>query len=364
MRVIALSLLAVPLRERHHRRSPRGGLDGIIDDAQAGADQARRPDARALRPRSHSRRPRRAEPEPGPVRRRTATCAGTRCAASGSPTPATARTARSCRRPSTTRSRRRRDPAQPDGAAGGPVGRGRLREPVPDARRHRRTTRRRSIVDTRARARRLRGGRVHAGPARVARQRCRSWHLELLARGLGATATASSARATTCSTCSSSRTAASRSGVTLLAPARADLRLPVRAARRRPASCRSQAEYLARARPRPARGSPVAREIADGRRLLYDGDHVVAVRARLRALSVRGLDCAAAAGPVDCGPRRRRAARLRARAEDRAAEVRRAVVEAVPVRHGVPPGAHRRRSRTPRRTSTSSSTRPTACRAA
>ena len=49
------------------------------------------------------------EPLDPPIR----TCAGIRCAASGSPTPPTARTARSCRRPSTTRWRRHADPAHP-----------------------------------------------------------------------------------------------------------------------------------------------------------------------------------------------------------------------------------------------------------
>ena len=67
----------------------------------------------------------------------------------GRPMPRTARTAPSCRRRSTTRSRRPRIRAQSDRAAGRRLGRRRVRQPLPVARRpRRRTTRRRCIVPT------------------------------------------------------------------------------------------------------------------------------------------------------------------------------------------------------------------------
>ncbi len=62
-----------------------------------------------------TRRPTDTAPRRRQARRRgrTRTCAGIRCVASGSPTPAIASTARSCRRPNTTRWRRAAMPAHP-----------------------------------------------------------------------------------------------------------------------------------------------------------------------------------------------------------------------------------------------------------
>ena len=89
-----------------HAHPPAASEPARVDDALARARQARRPRADALRS------PPAAAPvadAPSPfadaARGASRTCAGIRCAASGSPTPRTARTAPSCRRPSTTRSR-------------------------------------------------------------------------------------------------------------------------------------------------------------------------------------------------------------------------------------------------------------------
>ena len=77
------------------------------------------------------------------------------------------------------------------------------------------------------------------------------------------------------------------------------------------------------------------RSRATARRVLYDGPQARGVRAGLRALlRTRSGSRRAGRVPSVADARRRRARRLRARAEDGAAEVRRPVAAAVSVHHG------------------------------
>ena len=151
-------------------------------------------------------------PSPSPRRtRRTRTCAGIRCAASGWRTPATGRTGRSCRRRSTTRSRRRvtrRTRPRCRRATG--TWRS-SKTCFPTLTRRRRRAAAASIVPTRARARRLRGRGVHPGPDRLARGAAALRTSSCCSRS-GPTATRARRAAGDRSTCSRSRTAASRSG--------------------------------------------------------------------------------------------------------------------------------------------------------
>ena len=80
------------------------------------------------------------------------------------------------------------DPAQPDRAAGGRLGRRRVRQPLPGARRPAADgAARRCIVPTAPGRRPVRGRRLHAGPRRSLGALPLD-HIELLLAGLGATA--------------------------------------------------------------------------------------------------------------------------------------------------------------------------------
>ena len=255
-------------------------------------------------------------------------------------------------------------PGAPDRSAGGAVGRRGLREPLPDAHpRSRAHDPPATIVDTRP-------GRgacevvVFTQDADARRSaRCRSTHLELLLRGLGATATASSGRATTWSTCSRSRTAASRWASRCTT--RTGRSTPTRSCRRsRRASWPSSAALLRRARPRAARGHSGARDRATAGACSTPGEHAVAFVPVVRALLRTRCGSRRAARPP-------RSPTLDAAtsARDLARALKTVLLKydglwqrPFPYIMVVPPGADRRARRIPRRTCTSSSTRPTACR--
>ena len=203
---------------------------------------------RAIRSRPRSTAPR---PEPVPVERRTRTCAGIPCAASGWPTRATGSTAPSCRRPSTTRWPPSRDPEQPDRGARGTVGRRRVREPLSDAHAPRA---RPAAHDRRHPPGQggLRGRRVHAGRDARRSARCRSGTSSSCST-CGRSATRSSARATTCSTCFPFENRGVEVGVTLHHPHGQIYAYPFVPPIAR-ARARAAARLLRRARPRPARG--------------------------------------------------------------------------------------------------------------
>ncbi len=86
----------------------------------------------------------------------------------------------------------------------------------------------------------------------------------------------------------------------------------------------------------------VTSELEDGRRVLYQGDHVAAFIPVFARYSYE-VDRDAPGRPVDCGVHRRRTRRLRPRDEDGPDEIRRALVEAVPLHHGLSSGADRRK---------------------
>jgi hypothetical protein len=278
----------------------------------------------------------------GRHRGRTRISGGIPSVANGSPTPAIASTARSCHRPNTTRWRRaattrpkcRRD-----------AGHRRLREHVPDVR----GNLTRSADAHRAhdrRAWRLRGRRVHAGcagqpgepPALADRGADRRLGRSLRRAG---SAVGRAVRLPV-------REPGQGRRRDPAPPARADLRLPLRASAARPrAGAPGRAPRAAW--PRPARraggrggagrGTPDLRRVR-GRR----------VPACVRPLRLRGVDRAAPAGAVVPGPGAGRAARLRGRAEDRADEARRRLA-----------GADALRARLPRRRPTEGRIRKRTC---
>ena len=273
-------------------------------------------------------------------RRPTHTCAGTRCAANGSPTRAIGRTARFCRRPNTTRSRRQRDPAHPTEVPAGnwDVAVFENLFPTPDA-----------------------GGARSAGagvPTAPGKGVCEVvvftqdataslgtlplWHIELLIDGLGRSLRRARRAIRKSSTCSRSRTAASRSASRCII--RTARSTPIRSCRRcRRASWRSSARYYAahgRGLLEDFVATEVARTGADAVRRPAGGG----VHAGLCALLLRSLGRAAARRPVVRGARRGSERRDFARALKTVLhEVRRAVAAAVPLHPGLPPGADRRR---------------------
>ena len=214
-----------------------------------------------------------AAPSPSSDRARpTRTCDGIRCAASGSPTRAIARTARSCRRPNTTRSRRRRS-GESDRGAGRRVGRRRLREPVSDADAWQPTTRRRCrcrrsrrtgvcevVVFTQDPASSL--GRAPALASRAARRR--------LGRSLRGARRAAGGRVRL-----SVRKSRRGSRCHAASPARSDLRVSVRTADPG-ARARTAARVTCERHGRGLLEDIVARELVDGVRMLYAGPEVAA----------------------------------------------------------------------------------------
>ena len=199
-------------------------------------------------------------------------------------------------------------------------------------------------------------------PRRLAR-RAAALAPRAAARGLGGPLRASSARATTSQYVFPFENRGVEVGVTLHHPhgqIYAYPFVPPIAGARARAAARASTTRTAAACSRTMIDDEIARRRAHALRRAARGR----VRAGVRALPVRSLGRAARAGRVARATSTRdERARPRARAEDGAAQVRRPVAAAVPVHHGVPPGADRRRSRIRKRTCTSSSIRRTACRA-
>ena len=114
---------------------------------------------------------------PSPFRRSRLTpirtCAGTRCAASGSPTPPTARIARSCRRPSTIRCAGHERSGKSHRSAARHVGHGGIRKPLSVAGVGRQRCARADRAD-RAGPRQMRSRRLHPRPDALDSALCRS----------------------------------------------------------------------------------------------------------------------------------------------------------------------------------------------
>ena len=314
----------------------------MITDAQALAHQARRPAADPLLPAPDPPEDIAGDQPAGATAgRQDPPALASRCAASGSPTPATARTAPSCRRRSTTRSRPTTDPGAPDRAAGRATTTSRCsRTCFPTLTATRREPPPPSIVPTRP-------GKgacevvVFTQDPNASLGALPLWHLELLLE-VWADRYARAGRARRRPLRVAVREPRGRGRGDAAPSARPDLRLSVRAAdpgaragaaASAPGSQHGRGlleDLIARGAARTAGGCSTR------------GEHAVALCRSAPATPTRSGSRRAGRAPLGRRPRCRGARRLRARAEDGAAEVRRAVAAALSLHHGLPSGADRR----------------------
>ena len=237
--------------------------------------RSQKPDGRQLMPLRPSPHSRGAAPRPAPSApptSRTATCAGTRCAESGSRTPSHRQNRTFLPPPEYNPLAPPPIPTSPTEVPAGDVGRRRVREPVPDA-----LATAHDPPEIEVPTRPGRGACevvVFTQDPRASLGGLPLDHLELLAevwadryRELGG-ARRRAVRVRV-------REPRRRGRGDALASARADLRLPVRAAHPGPRAG-TAGRRTSREHGRGLLEDVVARETADGRRVIYGGDRVVA----------------------------------------------------------------------------------------